>query len=117
MWELTSPAEGIWTVAVPSEAAIPEARTAPESGVTGSCCNLMVTVPEDGLVQVRVKGCPAVTSNVAAPLGTLMALLFCADATAAQMAATRVYAKRILKEAKGRVRIKAMTGEMCDDFV
>jgi len=98
-WELTSPAGGIWRVAVPSEAGIPEASTAPESGVTGSCCSLMVTVPDEGFVHVIVRGCPAVTSRVPAPSGILMAL-FCADATAAQMAATTVYAKRMLEDAR-----------------
>ena len=55
----------------------------------------MVTVPLDGFVHWIVKGWPAVTSNVAAPAGILMAL-FCADTRAAQRAATAANAKRML---------------------
>jgi hypothetical protein len=117
-WELTSPAGGICTVAVPSEAGMPatsrwvwvsiasgkhnagsvhlQARTTPESGVMGSCWSLMVTVLLEGFVHTRVRGWPAVTSNVPAPAGMLIALFCCADATAAHRAATKAYAKRIL---------------------
>ena len=44
-----------------------QAKMIPLSGVTGSCCSLMVTVPLDGLVQSRVRGWPAVTVRVLDP--------------------------------------------------
>ncbi|KAG9795976.1 hypothetical protein KCU88_g464, partial [Aureobasidium melanogenum] len=73
------------------------ASTIPESGVIGSCCSLMVTVPLDGFDHCRVNGSPAVTSNVDWPSGIRMALLLLwADTAAAQSAATTVLKKRML---------------------
>lgn len=77
-----------------------QARTMPESGVIGSCCSLMVTVPLEGLLHSSVKGSPAVTSKVDWPSGTRMALFFCAATTAAQRAATTVARKRMLDVVK-----------------
>jgi len=91
-WELTSPAGGIWRVAVRSEAGT-LASIRPESGVTGSCWSLMVTVPGEGSVHEMVKGWPAVTSNVEP---VMVMALFCADTMAAHKAAIAVYVKRIL---------------------
>lgn len=72
--EFTSAASGIWRVALPMEAGIPavvaleveheqvnqvgnlQARTIPLSGVMGCCTSLMVTVPEEGLVQSMTRG-------------------------------------------------------------
>jgi len=76
-------------VAEPSEAGTPAARTAPESGVTGSWFSLIVTVPDDGFVHEIVSGWPAVTDNVAAPPGIVIALFCCADTATAHRAATR----------------------------
>ena len=47
-----------------------------ESGQFRDTCNLIVTVPDDGFVQVIVKGWPAVTSNVSWPGGIEMALFY-----------------------------------------
>jgi len=89
--ELTSFAGGIVRVAVSSEAGIPSAHdqqgtsvylatqrgkqvsqdssdlpanVIPPSGLIGSCCSLMVTVPGEGFVHWMVKSVPAVTSSV-----------------------------------------------------
>jgi len=95
-WELLT-SDGILKVAVPVEALTPEVKVMPLPGVTLlPCCNLIVTVPEDGFVQVMVSGWPAVTWRP--PLGMLIALFEpCAAARAAQKARTRGAQGRIFE--------------------